>query len=165
MASETTAAQQGAVGNLRFDPMAMLPFCGYNMAEYFDHWLSLGSFLQKSGAKLPKIFCVNWFRTDENGKFVWPGFSENTRVLKWMLERIEGQAQGSEHVFGITPGFADIDWAGMDFSQEKFNTITSIDVLAWQQEFKLHDELFEKLSFGLPDHLLKIKASFESRLD
>jgi phosphoenolpyruvate carboxykinase (GTP) len=81
-----------------------------------------------------------------------------------MLERIEGQAQGSEHVFGITPGFADIDWAGMEFSQEKFNTITSIDVSAWQQEFKLHNELFEKLSYGLPEHLLMIKASFESRL-
>jgi phosphoenolpyruvate carboxykinase (GTP) len=165
MGSETTAAAVGQQGVVRRDPFAMLPFCGYNMAEYFSHWLSLGNFLQTSGAKLPKIFCVNWFRTDENGKFVWPGFSENTRVLKWMLERIEGQAQGSEHAFGITPGFADIDWAGMDFSQEKFNTITSIDVAAWQQEFKLHDELFDKLSFGLPDHLLKIKAAFESRLD
>jgi phosphoenolpyruvate carboxykinase (GTP) len=82
-----------------------------------------------------------------------------------MLERIEGQAQGSEHAFGITPGFADIDWSGMDFSLEKFNSITSIDIAAWQQEFKLHDELFEKLSFGLPEHLLKIKATFESRLD
>ncbi len=164
MGSETTAAAVGQQGVVRRDPFAMLPFCGYNMAEYFSHWLSLGSFLQSSGAKLPKIFCVNWFRTDENGKFVWPGFSENTRVLKWMLGRIEGQAQGSEHAFGITPEFADIDWDGMDFSKEKFNTITSIDVAAWQQEFKLHDELFEKLSFGLPEHLLKIKASFEARL-
>jgi phosphoenolpyruvate carboxykinase (GTP) len=124
----------------------------------------LGNRLQSTGTKLPKIFCVNWFRTDENGKFVWPGFSDNTRVLKWMLGRIEGDAQGSEHVFGITPRYEDIDWSGMDFSADKFKKITSIDVGAWKQEFKLHDELFEKLAHGLPSHLLKIRAAFESRL-
>ena len=164
MGSETTAAAVGQQGVVRRDPFAMLPFCGYNMAEYFEHWLSLGNRLQSSGTKLPKIFCVNWFRTDENGKFVWPGFSDNTRVLKWMLGRIEGDAQGSEHVFGITPRYEDIDWSGMDFSADKFKKITSIDVGAWKQEFKLHDELFEKLAHGLPAHLLKIKAAFESRL-
>ena len=164
MGSETTAAAVGQQGVVRRDPFAMLPFCGYNMAEYFEHWLSLGNRLQSSGTKLPKIFCVNWFRTDENGKFVWPGFSDNTRVLKWMLGRIEGDAQGSEHVFGITPRYEDIDWSGMDFSADKFKKITSIDVSAWKQEFKLHDELFEKLAHGLPAHLLKIKAAFESRL-
>ncbi|MDO8693188.1 MAG: phosphoenolpyruvate carboxykinase (GTP), partial [Sheuella sp.] len=119
MGSETTAAAAGQLGVVRRDPFAMLPFCGYNMAEYFSHWLELGEHLESSGAKLPKIFCVNWFRTDEEGKFVWPGFSENTRVLKWMLERIEGEAKGSEHVFGITPGYEDLDWNGMDFSLEK----------------------------------------------
>jgi phosphoenolpyruvate carboxykinase (GTP) len=164
MGSETTAAAVGQQGVVRRDPFAMLPFCGYNMAEYFEHWLSLGNRLQSAGTKLPKIFCVNWFRTDENGKFVWPGFSDNTRVLKWMLGRIEGDAQGSEHVFGITPRYEDIDWSGMDFSADKFKKITSIDVSAWKQEFKLHDELFEKLAHGLPAHLLKIKAAFESRL-
>jgi phosphoenolpyruvate carboxykinase (GTP) len=164
MGSETTAAAVGQQGVVRRDPFAMLPFCGYNMAEYFEHWLSLGNRLQNTGTKLPKIFCVNWFRTDENGKFVWPGFSDNTRVLKWMLGRIEGDAQGSEHVFGITPRYEDIDWSGMDFSADKFKKITSIDVGAWKQEFKLHDELFEKLAHGLPAHLLKIKAAFESRL-
>jgi phosphoenolpyruvate carboxykinase (GTP) len=164
MGSETTAAAVGQQGVVRRDPFAMLPFCGYNMAEYFEHWLSLGNRLQSTGTKLPKIFCVNWFRTDENGKFVWPGFSDNTRVLKWMLGRIEGDAQGSEHVFGITPRYEDIDWSGMDFSADKFKKITSIDVGAWKQEFKLHDELFEKLAHGLPAHLLKIKATFESRL-
>lgn len=164
MGSETTAAAVGQQGVVRRDPFAMLPFCGYNMAEYFEHWLSLGSRLQSTGTKLPKIFCVNWFRTDENGKFVWPGFSDNTRVLKWMLGRIEGDAKGDEHVFGITPRYEDIDWSGMDFSSDKFKKITSIDVNAWKQEFKLHDELFEKLAHGLPAHLLKIRAAFESRL-
>jgi phosphoenolpyruvate carboxykinase (GTP) len=164
MGSETTAAAVGQQGVVRRDPFAMLPFCGYNMAEYFSHWLELGEHLEASGAKLPKIFCVNWFRTDENGKFVWPGFSENTRVLKWMLERIEGEAKGSEHVFGITPDYADLDWNGMDFSIEKFNTITSIDHAAWRKEFELHTELFERLAHGLPDALIKIKATFETRL-
>jgi phosphoenolpyruvate carboxykinase (GTP) len=164
MGSETTAAAAGQLGVVRRDPFAMLPFCGYNMAEYFSHWLELGEHLEQSGAKLPKIFCVNWFRTDAEGKFVWPGFSENTRVLKWMLERIEGEAKGSEHVFGITPGYEDLDWQGMDFSVEKFTTITSIDAQAWRKEFELHTELFERLAFGLPQSLLEIKASFESRL-
>ncbi len=164
MGSETTAAAAGQVGVVRRDPFAMLPFCGYNMAEYFDHWLELGRSLAQAGAKLPKMFCVNWFRTDENGKFVWPGFSENIRVLKWMLERIEGQADGAEHVFGITPRYQDLDWAGMDFSLEKFTTITSIDREAWLKEFELHAELFERLAHGLPPTLLQIKASLESRL-
>jgi phosphoenolpyruvate carboxykinase (GTP) len=164
MGSETTAAAVGEQGVVRRDPFAMLPFCGYNMAEYFQHWLSLGEHLQASGAKLPRIFCVNWFRTDADGKFVWPGFSENTRVLKWMLGRIEGEAKGNEHVFGITPSYEDLDWSGMDFSLEKFTTITSIDKAAWRKEFELHAELFEKLAHGLPPSLLEIKAGFESRL-
>lgn len=164
MGSETTAAAMGQQGVVRRDPFAMLPFCGYNMAEYFSHWLELGQHLEGSGAKLPKIFCVNWFRTDENGKFVWPGFSENTRVLKWMLGRIEGEAAGNEHVFGITPSYGDLDWSGMDFSLEKFLTITSIDTDAWRKEFELHAELFEKLAEGLPQRLLAIKKEFEARL-
>ena len=164
MGSETTAAAAGQVGVVRRDPFAMLPFCGYNMAEYFSHWLELGEHLRSAGAKLPKIFCVNWFRTDADGHFVWPGFSENTRVLKWMLSRIEGRAEGQEHVFGITPKYEDLDWLGMEFSIDKFSTITSIDTVAWRKEFELHTELFERLSTGLPPELLAIKASFESRL-
>ncbi len=164
MGSETTAAAAGQTGVVRRDPFAMLPFCGYNMAEYFAHWLALGEYLRTTGAKLPKIFCVNWFRTDENGKFVWPGFSENMRVLNWMLSRIEGKAEGVEHLFGITPRYEDLDWEGIDFSPEKYKTITSIDVEAWVEEFKLHDELFEKLARGLPPSLLSIKAEFEDRL-
>jgi phosphoenolpyruvate carboxykinase (GTP) len=164
MGSETTAAAAGQQGVVRRDPFAMLPFCGYNMADYFAHWLDLGEKLSRSGASLPKIFCVNWFRTDENGRFVWPGFGENARVLKWMLERIEGSANGVEHVFGTTPRYEDLDWTGLEFSRDQFSKITSIDEKAWKEEFALHAELFEKLAHGLPDTLVKTKHVLESRL-
>jgi phosphoenolpyruvate carboxykinase (GTP) len=164
MGSETTAAAAGQQGVVRRDPFAMLPFCGYNMADYFAHWLDLGEKLARSGASLPKIFCVNWFRTDENGRFVWPGFGENARVLKWMLERIEGKASGVEHVFGVTPRYEDLDWTGLDFSRDQFSKITSIDQKAWKEEFALHAELFEKLAHGLPDALVQTKRVLESRL-
>ena len=164
MGSETTAAAMGQQGVVRRDPFAMLPFCGYNMADYFSHWLQLGEQMHKGGAKLPHIFCVNWFRTDAEGRFVWPGFSENARVLKWMLARIEGNATGVEHVFGITPRYEDLDWSGLNFSQELFDRITSIDPQAWQEEFRLHDELFDKLSHGLPQVLLDIRVRLEQRL-
>ncbi|MEY3632059.1 MAG: phosphoenolpyruvate carboxykinase (GTP) [Betaproteobacteria bacterium] len=165
MGSETTAAAAGQQGVVRRDPFAMLPFCGYNMAEYFSHWLELGTKLGHRGVPLPKIFCVNWFRTDEQGRFVWPGFGENARVLKWMLQRIEGRAQGAEHVFGITPRYEDIDWTGLAFSADQFSRITAIDGKSWQEEFALHAELFEKLRHGLPAALLKTKSVFESRLE
>ena len=165
MGSETTAAAAGQQGVVRRDPFAMLPFCGYNMAEYFSHWLELGTKLGHRGVPLPKIFCVNWFRTDEQGRFVWPGFGENARVLKWMLQRIEGRAQGAEHVFGITPRYEDIDWTGLTFSADQFSRITAIDGKSWQEEFALHTELFEKLRHGLPAALLKTKSVFESRLE
>jgi phosphoenolpyruvate carboxykinase (GTP) len=165
MGSETTAAAAGQQGVVRRDPFAMLPFCGYNMAEYFSHWLELGTKLGHRGVTLPKIFCVNWFRTDEQGRFVWPGFGENARVLKWMLQRIEGRAQGAEHVFGITPRYEDIDWTGLAFSADQFSRITAIDGKSWQEEFALHAELFEKLRHGLPAALLKTKSVFESRLE
>ena len=165
MGSETTAAAMGQQGVVRRDPFAMLPFCGYNMAEYFEHWLQLGERISASGAKLPHIFCVNWFRTDENGRFVWPGFSENARVLKWMLARIEREAGGHEHVFGVTPRYEDIDWDGLNFSEQLFESITSIDPQAWQAEFKLHDELFDKLAHGLPPHLKQIRSELYRRLE
>ena len=165
MGSETTAAAAGQLGVVRRDPFAMLPFCGYNMAEYFSHWLELGTKLGYRGVPLPKIFCVNWFRTDEQGRFVWPGFGENARVLKWMLQRIEGRAQGAEHVFGTTPRYEDIDWTGLAFSADQFSRITAIDGKSWQEEFALHTELFEKLRHGLPAALLKTKSVFESRLE
>src|SRR5690606_17024480 len=139
---------------------AMLPFCGYNMSSYFQHWLDLGRRLEQSGAKLPHIFCVNWFQTDDNGKFIWPGFGENMRVLKWMLERIQGTAQGEENLFGVSPRYQDITWEGLDFTNAQFDSITAIDPQAWRTELGLHAELFEKLRDRLPAEL----ASHQERL-
>jgi len=164
MGSETTAAAAGQQGIVRRDPFAMLPFCGYNMADYFQHWLDLGEKLSRRAIQQPAIFCVNWFRTDAQGRFVWPGFGENARVLKWMLGRIEAKAGGQEHVFGVSPRYQDIDWSGLSFSERDFLTITSIDEMAWQEEFSLHQALFEKLHHGLPKALLETKALFEARL-
>ncbi|KQV88299.1 phosphoenolpyruvate carboxykinase (GTP) [Pelomonas sp. Root1237] len=164
MGSETTAAAAGQQGIVRRDPFAMLPFMGYNMADYFQHWLDLGAKLEASGAKLPAIYCVNWFRKGADGKFVWPGYGENMRVLKWMLDRLEGTGGGQEHVFGVTPGYTDLNWDGLDFSPEKFDTVTRIDAAEWQAEMKLHDELFAQLAFHLPAALPAVKARIEERL-
>ena len=164
MGSETTAAASGQQGVVRRDPFAMLPFCGYNMAEYFDHWLDFGKMLQGRGGVEPKIFCVNWFRTDAAGRFVWPGFGENARVLKWMLQRIEGKVGGESHVFGVSPRYQDLDWTGLAFSTEQFQIISAIDPTAWQEEFKLHDELFARLAHGLPAVLPQIKDRLSASL-
>ena len=165
MGSETTAAAVGQMGVVRRDPFAMLPFIGYNMSDYFQHWLDMGVKVGKvNPAALPKIYCVNWFRTDEAGKFVWPGFGDNMRVLKWMLERIEGTAGGVENLFGTTPQYGDLNWDGLPFTQEQFDTITSIDKAAWRDELKLHTELFEKLAYHLPQELTDHKAALEKRL-
>ncbi len=164
MGSETTAAAAGQQGVVRRDPFAMLPFAGYNMSDYFQHWLNMGKKLESEGAKLPSIYCVNWFRKDEAGKFVWPGYGENMRVLAWMLERIEGKAKGQENIFGTTPSHKDINWAGLDFSEDQFNQVTSIDKAAWQEEMKLHDQLFDQLSYHLPKELVETKQALEKRL-
>ena len=165
MGSETTAAAVGQMGVVRRDPFAMLPFIGYNMSDYFQHWLDMGVKVGKvNPAALPKIYCVNWFRTDEAGKFVWPGFGDNMRVLKWMLERIEGTAGGVENLFGTTPQYGDLNWDGLPFTQQQFDTITSIDKAAWLDELKLHTELFEKLAYHLPQELADHKAALEKRL-
>jgi len=134
------------------------------MSDYFQHWLNMGKKIESMGAKLPAIYCVNWFRTDDNGKFVWPGFGDNMRVLKWMLERIEGSANGVENVFGVTPTFADLNWEGLNFTEEQFHTITSIDKAAWQTELGLHTELFEKLAYHLPQELEATRVALEKRL-
>ncbi|KKO64491.1 Phosphoenolpyruvate carboxykinase [GTP] [Janthinobacterium sp. KBS0711] len=165
MGSETTAAAVGQMGVVRRDPFAMLPFIGYNMSDYFQHWLDMGVKVGKvNPAALPKIYCVNWFRTDEAGKFVWPGFGDNMRVLKWMLERIEGKSSGVENLFGTTPQYGDLNWDGLPFTQQQFDTITSIDKAAWVEELKLHTELFEKLAYHLPQELADHKAALEKRL-
>ena len=164
MGSETTAAAFGQQGVVRRDPFAMLPFMGYHMADYFQHWLTLGRTLEANGAKLPKIYCVNWFRKGDDGKFVWPGYGENMRVLKWMLDRIEGRAAGEEHVFGVSPRYEDLNWDGLPFSREQFQKVTSLDHEAWQHELKLHDELFEQLGPRVPGELRAVKDRIEARM-
>ena len=164
MGSETTAAAAGQQGVVRRDPFAMLPFTGYNMSDYFQHWLKLGARLQASGAVLPKIYCVNWFRKGADGKFVWPGYGENMRVLKWMLERVEGSAQGSDHAFGVSPDYADLTWQGLDFSPAQFEQVTATDAAAWKTELALHGELFTQLAHHLPAELPATKARIEARL-
>jgi len=164
MGSETTAAAAGQQGVVRRDPFAMLPFMGYHMSDYFSHWLKLGEKLQASGASVPKIFCVNWFRKDENGKFVWPGYGDNMRVLEWVLDRVEGKGASVEHMFGHSPRYEDLRWDGLNFSRAQFDSVIGIDHAAWQQELKLHDELFEKLESKLPKALKDTKQKFEERL-
>ena len=165
MGSETTAAAAGQQGVVRRDPFAMLPFMGYNMSDYFQHWLNMGKKLEEAGGTLPAIYCVNWFRTDENGKFVWPGFGDNMRVLKWMLERIEGKAgAGTEHLFGTSPEYGDLNWEGLNFTEQQFAQITSIDKAAWEAELKLHAELFDKLAYNLPAELEQHRQKLESGL-
>ncbi len=165
MGSETTAAAAGQQGVVRRDPFAMLPFMGYNMSDYFQHWLDLGKKLEASGAQLPKIYTTNWFRKGADGKFVWPGYGENMRVLKWMIDRIEGnKTEGVEHITGVSPRYEDLNWTGLDFSPEQFATVTSIDKAAWQAELKLHEELFKQLEHHLPKELPETKAAIEQRL-
>ena len=164
MGSETTAAAFGAQGVVRRDPFAMLPFCGYNMSDYFQHWLDMEHKLEESGHSLPRIFCVNWFRKGADGKFVWPGYSENMRVLEWMLGRLQGKAGGVENAFGVSPTYEDINWNGLNFTKEQFQSVIGIDKAAWQQELKLHDELFTQLSYNLPAAMPATKAKLEQRL-
>ncbi len=164
MGSETTAAATGQAGVVRRDPFAMLPFMGYNMSDYFAHWLNLGDKLAASGATLPKIYTTNWFRKGDDGKFVWPGYGENMRVLKWMIDRIEGKASGVEHLIGVSPTYEELNWTGLNFTAEQFKTVTSIDKVAWTAELKLHEELFTQLAYHLPQALLDTKAQIEKRL-
>ena len=164
MGSETTAAAFGQQGVVRRDPFAMLPFAGYNMADYFQHWLDLGKKLAASGARLPKIYTTNWFRKGEDGKFVWPGYGENMRVLKWMIDRVEGTGQGRENVMGISPSYEDLNWTGLNFTADDFAKVTSIDKAAWEQELKLHAELFQQLAHHLPQEMTETKAAIEKRL-
>ena len=168
MGSETTAAAAGQQGVVRRDPFAMLPFMGYNMADYFQHWLNLGNKLSaesaKTGAALPKIFCVNWFRKGADGKFVWPGYGENMRALEWMLGRVQGTATGVENVFGTSPRYEDLRWEGLAFTPAQYASVIGIDKAAWQQELALHTELFKQLAYHLPAELPATQARIEERL-
>ena len=146
----------------------MIAFCGYNMSDYFAHWLEMGKRIEaehaKSGVKVPKIFTVNWFRKDADGNFVWPGFSDNMRIMAWMLERVDGTAKGSEHAFGTTPDYGDVNWNGSDFSEADYASITALDRDAGVAEVKLHAELFELLKHNLPAELPATQAKIEARL-
>ncbi len=159
MGSETTAAATGAQGVVRRDPFAMLPFSGYNMADYFDHWLTMGKHLEKlsqqTGANLPKMFKVNWFRRDTDGNFVWPGFGQNMRVLEWIIERCEGRANAVHTPIGLVPTYQDINWAESDFSQAQFDLVTSQDKELWIKELESHSELFAKLGERMPKVLIE----------
>ncbi len=158
--SETTAAAAGAVGQVRRDPMAMLPFCGYNMGDYFAHWLGM----RRLAKYPPRIFHVNWFRKDAEGKFLWPGFGDNMRVLKWIVGRCEGEAHGVETAIGWAPEYDDIDVRGLDVSRERFEEAQRIDMAEWHRELMLQDELFIKLYSHLPKELVFQRELLIARL-
>jgi phosphoenolpyruvate carboxykinase (GTP) len=150
MGSETTAATGGAVGKLRRDPMAMLPFCGYNMGDYFRHW----SNMQRQLNETPRIFHVNWFRKDSEGHFMWPGYGENMRVLKWIFERVGGGGAARETPIGWMPRYEDIDWADLDFPEERFNQLQAFNRNDWRDEVVAREQLFIDLHATLPKELV-----------
>ncbi len=158
--SETTAAATGAVGQVRRDPMSMLPFCGYHMGDYFNHWLQMG----RQIADPPRIFCVNWFRKNANGDFIWPGYSQNLRVLKWIFGRIRGKSGATESPLGWMPRYEDLDWNGLSFAPETFRDLMSVPREAWKSEVLTHQELFERLYDRIPKDFILMRELVVSSL-
>jgi phosphoenolpyruvate carboxykinase (GTP) len=161
MGSEKTAAASGAVGELRFDPMAMLPFCGYHMADYFGHWLQSG---RREGAQLPKIFMVNWFRKDEDGRFLWPGFGENSRVLAWVFERCDEEGGAEETAIGLVPSEGALDTSGLDLPADAVAKLLAVDLDEWRNQLPRLREHFAMFGEKLPDELAAQLDALEERL-
>jgi phosphoenolpyruvate carboxykinase (GTP) len=159
--SETTAAASGKVGQLRRDPMAMLPFCGYNMGDYFTHWLNMG---KHPGAKMPKIYFVNWFRKDDRGKFLWPGYGDNSRVLKWIFERCNGTARAVDTPIGRLPQPEDLETAGLDIPASSMEKLLNVDIPGWQAEVPSINSFFEEFGERFPPALKDEVAKLEQRL-
>ncbi|HVD41013.1 MAG TPA: phosphoenolpyruvate carboxykinase domain-containing protein, partial [Solirubrobacterales bacterium] len=161
MSVETTAAAAGEVGKLRFDPMAMLPFCGYNMADYFEHWLEIG---RKHPDLMPRIFLVNWFRKDEQGKFIWPGFGENSRVLEWVFRRCEGEGEAVETPVGLLPAAGEINTEGLEISEEAMKELLSVDLDLVKEQLPQVKEHLAKFGDKLPAEVSSQLEALERRL-
>jgi phosphoenolpyruvate carboxykinase (GTP) len=158
-----TAAAVGVVGKIRHDPFAMLPFCGYNMGDYFNHWLDIGKNADQD--KLPKIFYVNWFRKDENGKFLWPGFGENIRIMKWIFDRCDGKAEADKSAVGYLPTKESLDLTSLDIPDKNLNSVLSIDKKEWKEEAKEMENYYQKFGDRLPGELRDELNDLEERLN
>jgi phosphoenolpyruvate carboxykinase (GTP) len=163
VASEGTAAAENKVGELRRDPFAMLPFCGYNMGDYFAHWLSMAA--KTEAAKLPRLYFVNWFRKDEDGRFVWPGFGDNARVLKWIAERLDGEAEALDTPVGRVPTRASLDLSGLGLSETDLSTLLDVDAGVWAEEAALIPEFYSKFGDRLPKALWDQHKALTRRIE